>query len=73
MKAAENGDFHGLSKQTFKVMDINPYMYAEGNPVGIKEVLNQKGICSGEVRLPLISASEGLKRDISSVLSQIEA
>ncbi len=47
---------------------INPLMYEESNPVGIKEVLRQKGICGNQVRLPLLPASEVLKQLISNHL-----
>ncbi|HEY9116232.1 MAG TPA: 4-hydroxy-tetrahydrodipicolinate synthase [Roseivirga sp.] len=48
--------------------DINPLMYIESNPVGIKEVLRQKGICGNHVRLPLLPASKELERKISGLL-----
>jgi 4-hydroxy-tetrahydrodipicolinate synthase len=36
-------------------------LFAEGNPVGIKAVLAQKGIIQNYLRLPLVPASEELK------------
>lgn len=48
--------------------EINPLMYIESNPVGIKEVLRQKGICGNEVRLPLIPATIDLQNKISNLL-----
>lgn len=48
--------------------EINPLMYIESNPVGIKEVLRQKGICGNEVRLPLIPATIELQNKISNLL-----
>lgn len=43
---------------------INNMLYEESNPVGIKEVLKNKEVCKNNVRLPLISASEGLSERI---------
>jgi len=43
-------------------------LFAEGNPVGIKAVLAQKGIISNHLRLPLVPASKDLQSRISSVL-----
>lgn len=39
-------------------------LFAEGNPVGIKAVLAQKGIIQNYLRLPLVPASEGLQQAI---------
>jgi 4-hydroxy-tetrahydrodipicolinate synthase len=71
MKAKQNNNYKEMYEEIFRLLEINPYMYIEGNPVGIKEVLNQKDICSGEVRLPLISASDTLKKAISTALGKI--
>lgn len=43
-------------------------LFAEGNPVGIKAVLAQKGIIQNYLRLPLVPASEELKERISGLV-----
>ena len=43
-------------------------LFAEGNPVGIKAVLAQKGIIQNYLRLPLVPASEELQRQIAAIL-----
>ncbi len=48
----------------FKFLEINPLMYAESNPVGLKFLLKELGICGDAVRLPLVKASEELRRQI---------
>ena len=54
-----------------KLLDINPLMYKEGSPVGIKEVLQQKGICGNTVRLPLVTASASLRKQIKYELEKL--
>lgn len=49
-------------------VDINPLMYEEGNPVGVKAVLERFGVCSTFVRLPLIEASAGLRDRLYKLL-----
>lgn len=49
-----------------KILDINPLMYEEANPVGVKALLGLMGICSDMVRLPLLPASEDLKKRIQN-------
>ena len=68
VNAALGGDYETASKLTFQLSHINPHMYSEASPVGIKEVLHQKNICENYVRLPLVVASENLKKTISSLL-----
>lgn len=60
------GDFAKASREQFKILEINGPMYEEGNPVGVKQVMADMGLCSNNVRLPLVPASEGLKRKIQS-------
>jgi len=54
-----------------KMLDINPLMYEESNPVGVKEVLRQKEVCGNQVRLPLWRASESLSNRIKVELEKL--
>ena len=47
-----------------KYEEMVKLLFAEGNPVGIKAVLTQKGIIQNYLRLPLVPASEELKERI---------
>ncbi|WP_299620211.1 4-hydroxy-tetrahydrodipicolinate synthase [uncultured Tenacibaculum sp.] len=55
----------------YKVMDSIDLIFAEGNPAGIKSLLNKKGICLDEVRLPLVKASEELQTQISDFVDSL--
>ena len=63
-----SGDYAGASGEIFKLLDLNPLMYEEGNPVGLKAVLKEMGFCSGVARLPLTQASDSLSSRIVSRL-----
>ncbi len=67
-QAIREKDFSKASKELFKLVDINPLMYEEANPVGLKYLLSELKICSPFVRLPLVRASEVLQQKISSLL-----
>ncbi len=67
---ALEGKFDQAEKITRRFIGINPLMYQEGNPVGIKTVLEEKGICSAQVRLPLANASEGLRAKIKEEIKK---
>ena len=49
-------------------LELNPLLYEEGNPVGIKAVLDELSICRSYVRQPLEQASAGLRKRISALL-----
>ncbi len=44
-------------------------LFAEGNPVGIKAVLAQKGIIQNHLRLPLVPASKELEEQFDKLLN----
>ena len=52
---------------------LNPLLYEEGNPVGLKLVLEELNICKSFTRLPLAPASSILKEKILSELQNIKA
>jgi 4-hydroxy-tetrahydrodipicolinate synthase len=56
------------AEMLFNFLDLNPLLYEESNPVGIKTVLDLKGICQPHVRLPLVPASDSLRERISKQL-----
>jgi 4-hydroxy-tetrahydrodipicolinate synthase len=64
------GNYAKASQEAFKLIDINPLMYEESNPVGLKALLEDMKICSGKVRLPLAEASESLHGKISALYAK---
>ena len=65
------GNFTKASQEQFKLLDINGPMYEESNPVGVKQLLQEIGVCSNNVRLPLVPASEGLRKKIKSIYEKM--
>jgi 4-hydroxy-tetrahydrodipicolinate synthase len=65
------GDYEKAQQAIFKMMKINPLMYVEGNPVGIKQVMKNLGLCENHVRLPLVPASQGLQEEIAKIMKEI--
>jgi len=72
IKAAVQSRFQQATEILFGFTEINPLMYEEGNPVGVKSLLNHMGICSDEVRLPLVKASDDLRDRIISAHTKIQ-
>ena len=67
-RAALAGDFAAARAGLFRLLPLNPLMYEESNPVGVKAALEALGVCGAAVRLPLLEASEGLKDRIRKAL-----
>ncbi|HTJ50816.1 MAG TPA: 4-hydroxy-tetrahydrodipicolinate synthase [Cyclobacteriaceae bacterium] len=65
------GNYAKAKLEQFKLLDINGLMYEEGNPIGIKQVLSYMNICGPHVRLPHISASEGLQKKIKALYQKV--
>ena len=66
------GNYSKASQQLFRLLEINSPMYAEGNPVGIKYLLEVLGVCKSGVRLPLMEASGELQAMISRLAADIK-
>ena len=66
-------DFHAIVHKKDRALqtqyaEMIRLLFAEGNPVGIKAVLAQKGLINNYLRLPLVPASESLKEHIRAIL-----
>lgn len=48
----------------YKIAPAIDYIFAEGNPAGIKAVFNKLEICADTVRLPLVGVSDDLRKKI---------
>jgi 4-hydroxy-tetrahydrodipicolinate synthase len=62
--AATRLDFKKAAQETFRLLDINGLMYEEGNPSGIKYLLQLMKICGQTTRLPMMPPSHALQERI---------
>lgn len=53
-----------------KYQEMIRLLFAEGNPVGIKAVLTQKGLIGNYLRLPLVPASDSLQQKIANLRTE---
>lgn len=65
-------DFKHACEEQFKLLNINGPMYEEGNPVGVKLVLKELGICDEYTRLPLAPASKELQKKVKKLLDGLK-
>lgn len=54
-----------------KLVDIINLIFEEGNPAGIKALLEQLGLCSNYVRLPLVSTTPKLYQNIDNAYKEL--
>ena len=64
------GDYRSAQKELGKFLTIDPYLYEEGNPVGVKKLLENQGLFSAQVRMPLASASAELGQKLAQISQQ---
>lgn len=64
IKFANSGDYKLAKAQQIKFMPIIRSIFAEGNPGGIKAVLNHLNICEEHMRLPLYPISKELSQKL---------
>jgi len=67
-----NLGLEGKNQKAFEIhynlMNLTDLIFQEGNPAGIKAILNHKGICETQVRLPLTKVSDKLYNNIINEL-----
>lgn len=66
-----NGKVKEAYQLHYKVSDSIDMIFAEGNPAGIKSMLQTLEIASNEVRLPLVKASEKLQKEIHNFVQNL--
>ncbi|GHC54612.1 4-hydroxy-tetrahydrodipicolinate synthase [Ulvibacter litoralis] len=55
----------------YKILPAIDYIFAEGNPAGIKAVFSKLGVCGATVRLPLVGISADLQSKIDAFISEL--
>ncbi|MBK8966329.1 MAG: 4-hydroxy-tetrahydrodipicolinate synthase [Lewinellaceae bacterium] len=58
VRAALRQDFTAAQALNLQLLKLYRLLFCEGNPAGVKAALEVQGLCSREVRLPLVPMSE---------------
>lgn len=64
IRAGLNGQVDTAYKIQYDLLETMHLIFEEGNPAGIKSVLEALGLSTGTVRLPLVEATDDLKKRI---------
>ncbi|SMD32096.1 4-hydroxy-tetrahydrodipicolinate synthase [Reichenbachiella faecimaris] len=65
VNAALAGDYSRSKVMANDMEEMLRLIFSEGNPTGVKALLQQMGIGNGKLRLPLVEASESLRSQIA--------
>ena len=69
VRAALRGDLPTAQNLNFKLLEMYKLLFVEGNPVGVKAAMQHQGLCTREVRLPLVAMSE---QGIHLIMAEME-
>ena len=64
------GEYEKANRLLYRFVNLNSLLYEEGNPVGVKKVLELAGICGAHVRLPHLAASDDLTNRIKKAIRE---
>lgn len=62
------GNVKEAQKLHYKLTDITEQLFADGNPAGIKAVLELKDICKAHLRLPLVNVNKDTQRTLEKLV-----
>lgn len=65
------GKFDKARKVHYKLLTGIDLLFVEGNPPGVKYVLNQQGVCNNIFRLPVAPVSDATAKKISAFLKTL--
>lgn len=62
-------NFVAARKLHYKTFEITQQLFADGNPGGVKQVLNLMKVCGPAVRLPLVEPNEGVQKKLKELVN----
>ena len=68
---ALNDDMDRARKAHYEVYDIHSLLYVDGNPSGIKTVMEILGLCGHEVRLPLAPMTAANRKKLEQAIAHL--
>ena len=66
------GNVNVAQKLHYKFTDIIEQLFADGNPAGIKAVLELQNICTANVRLPLVKINKDTQKELEKLMDLFE-
>lgn len=73
VKCAMKGDFKKAQPLHYKMLPLMNAMFEEGNPTGVKALLEIEGMISNTLRLPLVKASKQLTNKLNLLYNEFQS
>lgn len=73
VRSALQGNYPKAQQLNLELLDIHPWLYCEGNPVGIKGAMEKLGYCSRQVRIPLVPLSDSSYQRLAAEMEKVAA
>ena len=64
-------NFKAAREIQFRFMEMIDLLFVEGNPAGVKAMLNQMNICQNTLRLPLVPVSKAVMERIQKAMKEV--
>ena len=68
VRAALRDEMSEARQLNLKLLDLYKQLFVEGNPVGIKAAMEIRGLCTREVRLPLVPMTNSVAASLGNLL-----
>jgi 4-hydroxy-tetrahydrodipicolinate synthase len=73
IREALSGDFEKARSKHFQLLPLIELIFREGNPAGVKTLMELLGLGKSNLRLPLIPATIGLQQDLIKAIKTLQA
>lgn len=71
VRMALRGDYDGARTIHHKFAELFKLLFVDGNPAGVKAMLNAMGLCENELRLPLVPTRLTTMKQISTIIKDL--
>ncbi len=71
VREAARGDFAAARRRHYRLLPLFRALFLETNPAPVKAALELEGVCSAEVRLPLVGVEDGTRTALRRALEVV--
>lgn len=71
VRAALQGDYQMAKENHYKLFDLMALTFADGNPAGVKCMMNKLGLCENTLRLPLYKVNDAVSNAIGVAITKL--
>ena len=73
VRSCLKNDYESAATEHLSMIDFINLLFLEGNPVGVKTVLNLMGVCKDNLRLPLVKGTNDLREKLKQEMILLQS